>query len=187
MQKIFLLFSLVYSIVAPSVCRSQQILNDSITNNLRISIQGFKDRYHSPSIVFVLVHDQKIIFSEALGYTDLENKIAATTNSKYPILSITKMFTATMFMQLRQNKIVGLEDDVKKYVPECKAVPGIDNDRDITLFQLATHTSGLPRNSQADINFTKQIDRCILTGADIPTIEPSTKKEFLHSLHFIKK
>ena len=187
MQKIFLLFSLVYSIVAPSVCRSQQILNDSITNNLRISIQGFKDRYHSPSIVVVLVHDQKIIFSEALGYTDLENKIAATINSKYPILSVTKMFTATMFMQLRQNKIVGLEDDVKKYVPEYKAVPGNDSDRDITLFQLATHTSGLPRNSQADINFTKQIDRCILTGADIPAIEPSTKKEFLHSLKFINK
>ena len=187
MQKIFFLFSLVYSIVTPSVCRSQQILNDSVINDLKITIKGFKDRYHSPSIVFVLVHDQKNIFSEALGYTDLENKIAATINSKYPILSITKMFTATMFMQLRQKNIVGLEDDVKKYVPEYKAVPDIDSDRDVTLFQLATHTSGLPRNSQADINFTKQIDRCILTGADIPTIEPSTKKEFLHSLKFIKK
>src|SRR5215203_6054899 len=151
MQKIFFLFSLVYSVLAPSASLSQQILHDSITNNLTITIQGFKDRYHSPSIVFVLVHDQKIIFSEALGYTDLENKIAATINSKYPILSVTKMFTATMFMQLRQNKIVGLEDDVKKYVPEYKAISGNDNDRDITLLQLATHTSGLPRNSQADI------------------------------------
>lgn len=187
MQKIFLLLSLVSSIVAPCVCRSQQMLNDSIVNELKLTIKGFKDRYHSPSIVVVLVHDQKIIFSEAMGYTDLENKIAATINSKYPVLSITKMFTATMFMQLRQKKIVGLEDDVKKYVPEFKAVPGMGDDRDITLFQLATHTSGMPRNSQADINLTKQIDRCILTGADIPTIEPSTKKEFLRSLKYIKK
>ena len=126
---------------------------------MELTIKGFKDRYHSPSVVFVLVHDQQIIFSEALGYTDLENKIAATINSKYPILSITKMFTATMFMQLRQKNIVGLEDDIKKYVPEYKAAAVIDSDRDITLFQLATHTSGLPRNSQSDINFTKQIDR----------------------------
>jgi CubicO group peptidase (beta-lactamase class C family) len=83
-------------------------------------------------------------------------------------------------MQLYERKVLALDDDVRKYVPEYK-LPGT------TLLQLATHTSGLPRNSPADINFTKQVDRWLLAGKSYVTIEPATNKEFLHSLQFIKK
>src|SRR4029079_1763610 len=56
-----------------------------------------------------------------------------------------------------------------------------------SLLQLATHTSGLPRNSQADIKFAKQVDRWILAGSNDSVISPATNKEFLESLRFIKK
>lgn len=167
--------------------QSQSSLNDSTTKELRRAVEGFMNRYHSPSIVVVIVHDKEIIFSESLGYIDLENKIPATVDSKFPILSVTKTFTATMLMQLMQRNIVALDDDVKKFVPEYTGNSNLTGKSGTSLLQLATHTSGLPRNSQADVNFSKQIDRWLLAGTRYYTIESATKKEFLQSLKFIKK
>jgi len=187
MSKKQLILAVILSVMLPVVCRAQNLLSDSITNELRKGVVGFKDRYHSPGIVVVIVHDQNIIFSEAQGYIDLESKTPATVDSKYPVLSVTKTFTATMFMQLAERNLISFDDDVKKYVPEYEGKPYLDEKKRTTLFQLATHTSGLPRNSPADINFTKQVDKWLLGGINYATIEPAPKKEFLQSLKFIQR
>ena len=167
--------------------QSQVVLPDSTVTLLKAAVEGFQNRYHSPSIVVAIVHDKKIIFSEARGYTDQENKIPASIDSKSPVLSVTKIFTATMLMQLKQRNVVKLEDDVKTYVPEFSSADSRRNNTRTTLLQLATHTSGLPRNSQADINFTKQVDRWMFTGANYPSIELATNKAFLQSLPYVQK
>src|SRR5215213_11764817 len=58
-------------------CQAQP-LHDSISKQLQIGVEGFKNRYHSPSIVVAIVHEKEIIFNEPLGYIDVENKIPAT-------------------------------------------------------------------------------------------------------------
>jgi CubicO group peptidase (beta-lactamase class C family) len=187
MKKIPILFAITLVVIIPLVCQSQSLLNDSTSQKLRLVVEGFKNRYHSPSIVLAIVHGNELIFSHSLGYIDLESKIPATIDSKYPILSITKPFTATMLMQLMQRNRVALDSDVKKYVPEFKGSSDLPGKSGTTLLQLATHTSGLPRNSHADINFTKQVDKWLLIGTNNPTIEAASKKEFLQSLNSIKK
>ena len=187
MKAILFILATVWTTLIPSVSQSQGVFNDSTIRELKKGIEGFKDRYHSPSIVVAIVHDKKIIFSEALGYVDMENKIPATIDSKYPVLSVTKTFTATMFMQLIERNIITLDEDVKKHVPEYKGSSGLTDKGRTTLFQLATHTSGLPRNSQADIKFAKQIDTWMFGTTNHATIEPATKTEFLRSLKYIQK
>jgi CubicO group peptidase (beta-lactamase class C family) len=102
-KKLFILAFILNNLI-PKIGHAQNILTDSVINELRKGVEGFKNRFHSPSIVVAIVHDKNIIFSEALGYIDTENKIPATIDSKYPILSITKTFTATMLMQLVERK-----------------------------------------------------------------------------------
>ncbi|MGS2764805.1 serine hydrolase domain-containing protein [Sinomicrobium sp. M5D2P9] len=162
-------------------------LHDSIVLQLKLGVEGFKNRYHSPSIVVAILHKNDIIFSEALGYVDLENQIPATLDSKYPILSISKMFTATMYMQLIQNGTVKFDDDIIKYIPEYTGENPSSNKSGTTLLQLATHTSGLPRNSPADIGFTKQVDQWMLANKKQDTIASATIEEVLRSLKYIKK
>ena len=171
----------------PLVAASQHPLPDSITDRLREAVKGFKERYHSPSIVVAVVHKGQIIFSEAVGYKDIENKIPATIDSKYPIASVTKTFTATMLMQLVEKNVTRLDDDVKKFVPEFRGDTDLPGKSGTTLFQLATHTSGLPRNTPADVKFAKQIDKWLLLGSKDSVVAASTKKELLQSLPFIKK
>src|SRR5262249_49992614 len=57
--------------------------------------------------------------------------------------SDTKTFTALLFADMTERDDIRLDDPVRKYLPESVNVP-TRNGKEITLHQLATHTSGLP-------------------------------------------
>ena len=63
----------------------------------------------------------------------------------FQIGSITKTFTGILLALLAERGIVRLDDPLQKYVPHGIQVPRY-NGRQILLVDLATHTSGLPRN-----------------------------------------
>jgi serine-type D-Ala-D-Ala carboxypeptidase/endopeptidase len=65
-------------------------------------------------------------------------------NSVFEIGSITKVFTVALLGDMVNRGEVALDDPVQKYLPPGVAVPQ-RNGRQITLVDLATHTSGLPR------------------------------------------
>lgn len=185
MKTCILALFIVLGLASPFYTWSQG-LNDSSVLKLDKLIEDFKNKYKSPGISVSIIHTNEIVYSRSLGYTDLENKIPATIDSKFPIMSVTKTFTATMLMQLRERGIVKLDDDVKKYVPEYKVQSDFPRTNATTLFQLATHSSGLPRNSPADIDFTVSLDRWMLSGGKNTIKWFPAKKELLHSLQFLK-
>lgn len=62
----------------------------------------------------------------------------------FEIGSITKTFTGLLLADMVRRGEVGLDDPVAKYLPDTVKVPE-RNGKKITLFDLVTHTSGLPR------------------------------------------
>jgi serine-type D-Ala-D-Ala carboxypeptidase/endopeptidase len=62
----------------------------------------------------------------------------------FEIGSITKVFTALLLTDMAQRGEVKLDDPIAKYVPSSAKIPQRDG-KQITLVDLATHTSGLPR------------------------------------------
>ena len=62
----------------------------------------------------------------------------------FEIGSITKVFTALLLTDMAQRGEVKLDDPISKYVPATAKIPQ-RNGQQITLVDLATHTSGLPR------------------------------------------
>lgn len=71
--------------------------------------------------------------------------ILPTKNSVYEIGSITKTMTGTLLARAVLDKKIGLDDDIRKYLPA-----GYDHiqweGKPVTFRHLATHTSGLPAN-----------------------------------------
>ena len=65
-------------------------------------------------------------------------------DSIFEIGSITKVFTTTLLLDMADRGLVKLDDPIAKYLPSSVRVPS-RNGRQITLVDLATHTSGLPR------------------------------------------
>lgn len=187
MKRIIIFAAALFQLAAPLTGSAQKVLHDSIVTGLKKGVKGFMERYHAPGIAIVIVHGNDIIFSDAAGYANLEKKIPVTIHSRYSIQSLTKVFTATMFMQLVQQKVVSLNHEVKKLVPELNDHRPNGRGEGITLLQLATHTSGLPRNSPADIQFTKQIDRWLGGGQNNQPIQAASRQEFLRALQHIQK
>ncbi|HLN57930.1 MAG TPA: serine hydrolase domain-containing protein, partial [Thermoanaerobaculia bacterium] len=64
-------------------------------------------------------------------------------NSVFEIGSVTKVFTAALLADMVRRGEVKLDDPVSKYLPETVRMPA--RKRQITLLDLATQTSGLPR------------------------------------------
>ncbi len=65
-------------------------------------------------------------------------------NTIFEIGSISKVFTSLILADMIVNGEIHLDDPVEKFLPEDVRVPSRNGKR-ITLLNLATHTSGLPR------------------------------------------
>lgn len=80
----------------------------------------------------------------AWGRERLGDAPPVTYDTVFEIGSITKVFTALLLASMVRNEEVGLDDPVARHLPSDFHLPVL-NGRQITLADLATHTSGLPR------------------------------------------
>jgi CubicO group peptidase (beta-lactamase class C family) len=78
------------------------------------------------------------------GRSDATNGRALDGDTVFEIGSITKVFTALLLAEMTLRGEVALDDPVAKYLPDTVKMPS-RNGRQITLLDLATYTSGLPR------------------------------------------
>src|SRR5512146_219373 len=69
---------------------------------------------------------------------------ALDSRTVFEIGSVTKVFTTAVLMDMVRRKEVSLDDPVARYLPASVKVPSRGG-KQITLVDLATHTSGLPR------------------------------------------
>jgi len=78
----------------------------------------------------------KIVYEKSFGHADFEARRLNTNHSTFPIASITKMFTATAILQLKEKGKLQINDPVIKYL-QGFPYPAI------TIKHLLSHTSGL--------------------------------------------
>ncbi|MGZ5877212.1 MAG: serine hydrolase [Bradyrhizobium sp.] len=84
---------------------------------------------------------QKIV---AYGRCGAPNDRALDGDTVFEIGSITKVFTALLLTEMVTRGEVALDDPASKYLPDGVKMPA-RNGKQITLLDLATYTSGLPR------------------------------------------
>jgi serine-type D-Ala-D-Ala carboxypeptidase/endopeptidase len=80
----------------------------------------------------------------AYGHLNQGDTRPLDANTIFEIGSVTKVFTSLLLSDMVQRGEVALNDPVAKYLPGTAKVPERDG-KQITLLDLATHTSGLPR------------------------------------------
>jgi CubicO group peptidase (beta-lactamase class C family) len=102
-----------------------------------------------PGVVVGVVADQELVWTAGFGHADVAAKRPMTAETKFRMASHSKLFTATAIMQLREQGKLRLDDPVVRYLPWFKVKPAEPDDPPITLEQLLTHASGLPREAEA--------------------------------------
>ena len=107
-----------------------------------------KGRY--PGFLTLIKKDGKLIYQDVSGFSDVKNKTPLQRDSLFRIYSMTKPVTGVALMIAVDQGLLKLSDPVSKYIPEFKDTKVLlrgnkteSLKRDITLLDLATHTSGL--------------------------------------------
>lgn len=112
--------------------------------SIQKSLMRFKQRNALPGLAAaVYINGEPHFFN--IGYSHPRRKIPVTENTSFDIASITKSFTATLLALAVLQGRARLDDQLAKYLPFLRTHPCPASD--ITLEQLATHTSSLPRQS----------------------------------------
>ncbi len=100
-----------------------------------------------PGLSIGIVYDQQLVWAKGYGFANIDKKIPATPKTLYRIASISKLFTSTALLHLRDAGKLQLDDPVNKYLPWFSIRVKMDDTPPILLRHLITHTSGLPREA----------------------------------------
>ena len=104
--------------------------------------------YHQiPGIAIGIVYDQELIWSRGYGFSDLHKRTPMTPSTLLRIGSVTKVFTATAILQLRDGGKLALDDPITRHLSEFEIQNPFADAPEITIWHLLTHTAGLPREA----------------------------------------
>lgn len=87
----------------------------------------------------LIAENNKVIYKDAIGFTDAAGKTSLTEHYRFHIGSIAKEFNAVGIMILKEQGKLALEDPVSKYLPELPAWAS-----KIHILNLLQYTSGIP-------------------------------------------
>lgn len=101
-----------------------------------------------PGAVAGVVQDGELAWWRGVGRADLDRPEPPDAESLSRVASITKPFTATAILQLRDEGRLSLDDPLERHLPEFAEVQERGGRRaDVTLRRLLTHRSGLVTES----------------------------------------
>lgn len=115
---------------------------------VQAQLEGERTDRKVPGISAGVVLDQELVWQHGYGFANEEKQIPADADTVYRVASITKLFTATMLMQLRDAGKLSLDDPIEKYVPEFKVKSPFADARPPTFRQVVSHGSGLIREGE---------------------------------------
>jgi CubicO group peptidase (beta-lactamase class C family) len=128
---------------SPRIANAQAVNVDRVVAELEPEIQRMLLAGNIPSCSIALISGDRVIWTNAYGYSNLWARTPATPNTVYLIGSTFKaMSTVALLQQMEQGKFK-LDDPVNKYLTDFK-IQGEDPQHPITFRHLLTHTSGLP-------------------------------------------
>jgi D-alanyl-D-alanine carboxypeptidase len=113
-----------------SQSRSSQLLDDRI--------KGIMERQHIPGMAVVVIKDGRVQELKGYGTTDINTKQAVNPDTKFPIASTTKPFTAMSIMMLVEEGKLNLDKPISQYLLDLPP-----QWQSLTLRQLLGHTAGL--------------------------------------------
>ncbi len=97
-----------------------------------------------PGLSLAVAKDGAIVYNKAFGLADGPKRVAATPETVYQWMSLSKIVTATAIVQLHERGGLNTHDEVSTHLPFFKVQYPSDGSEKITIQHLLNHSSGLP-------------------------------------------
>ncbi|KAK6184879.1 hypothetical protein SNE40_007241 [Patella caerulea] len=120
----------------------KKTLNEAINIARDLTIK-VKDEYGCPGIVVAVSIDGKQVWSEGIGYSDVENRISCTPDTVMRIASISKPITMAVVGKLWEDGKLNIDKPIQQYLPDFPQKEVDGKKVQITTRQLVSHLSGI--------------------------------------------
>src|SRR5690606_32990828 len=149
----------------------------------RIDARSEDVSQQTPGVSVTVSRHGTVIYHKHKGAANLELGVPINDSTRFEAGSVSKQFTATAVLLLVQDGEIGLDDDVRKYIPELPVY-----EKTITVRHLLNHTSGLkdwgvlaalggwPRGTRV---YTNELALKIISKQ--PTLNNRPGEEYLYS------
>jgi CubicO group peptidase (beta-lactamase class C family) len=115
-----------------------------VTSKLEARAAAFVKQHRLPGAAVGVVHGESLAWAAGLGYADVASCTASDSVTLYRVASITKTFTGTAILQLRDEGRLHLDDPAVIYLPEIGAVSSpFGAVETVTIRRLLSYESGL--------------------------------------------
>ena len=126
--------------------------------------------YGVPGVAIGIISEGRTTL-QGLGITNVEDPLAVTAHTVFPIASISKTFAATAMMRLVEQGKVELRAPVQKYIPEFRVRDSVVS-RDVTVWHLLTHLGGWEGQVSGPDRGTETLKNFLTTIPDLAQISP---------------
>jgi CubicO group peptidase (beta-lactamase class C family) len=137
------------------------------TTQLQDTINKILTNEHQSSIMLAVVTKDTVLFSNGFGIANIGTKQKATSQTLFPMASITKTFTALAIMKLVKQGKLSLYDDLSKIAPEIVFTNKWEKTNPVKIIHLLEHTSGFDDlrfntfwNNDLNITELQAIEKC---------------------------
>lgn len=133
---------------------------ERLPQGIRQACRHFKQKHRLPGLAVAIYYQGKPYFLN-FGFSHPGRRIRVTKNTLFDIASITKVFVSTaLAVQVSRNRMQ-LSDPLLLHFPFLRNHPSAPVGH-FTLEQLATHTSGLPREAKIRRQTKRRVLRSLL-------------------------
>ena len=122
----------------PGLCNAANGL-DAANERARQFIRQTMKEMRIPGLQIAVVSQDEVVLSESYGLANVEDAIAVSKTTLFPINSATKSFTGVAMMQLAEAGLVDLDAPISRYLDDLPEAWRV-----VRVRQLLAHTSGLP-------------------------------------------
>lgn len=155
-----------------------------VASKLEAKAADFVKEHRLPGAAVGVVHGDRLVWSAGIGFADVASRRAPDETTLYAIASITKTFTGTAIMQLRDEGLLHLDDPAVKHIPELRGAASRFGDIEtVTIRRILSHESGLasepPGTDWATPAYEGVIERNLARVAEIGTrIPPNVQQKY---------
>ena len=117
-------------------------------------------QWGAPGLAVSILNENQTIYSDGIGYRNIEKNLEMTKDTMHPIASCSKSFTSTAIAMLVDEGKLNWSTPVAEYLPQFKMKDPIAS-RLVTITDLLSHRTGLPRHDMVWVDNLFKYDQIL--------------------------
>lgn len=165
MRTLILAFALF--VCGQSFSQEQLTSFESEIEKARFLIEQHKEMTNIPGVQVAVMIDGKLVWSEGFGFSNLEDEVKVSPETKFRIASVSKSVTSLALGNLVEEGRINLDADIRTYVPEFPEKAHV-----ITARQLAASVAGVRHYTSNDPTYRSENYPSVIDALDVFKNDP---------------